>query len=174
MPGEHLLESRAGSPSVLNPSVWWLQRPLHRLALAWHRRKLKLKKPQRIKTQQLLLVQSGPSPFLCVFLCLFLAVWFWFLLSLLFMAMLLIWQQLVLSGWGAPSPPSLPPHRAPHLGFRCGISPALPAGPGLRDAAAPCPAPELASAVGRWAKGLHLSSSQFKNLNQSWLGSFTK
>lgn len=132
------------------------------LSTGWHWHdtggNLNLRKPQQIKTWPPLLMQSSPSPFLSVLLCLFLAVWFCFLLSLLFVAVLLIWHQLVLPGCGGPPQPSLPT-RAPHLSFRCGISPC--------GAAASCPAPELGSAVRLWAKGVHFSSSQFQNLKQS-------
>lgn len=66
---------------------------------------------------------------------------------------------------GGPQP-SLPTG-APHLSFRRGISLCAAAGPGLGDAAASCPALELGSALGLWAKGLHLSSSQFENMKLS-------
>lgn len=113
------------------------------LSTCWHWHdtggNLNLKKSQQIKTWQLLLMQSRPSPFLCVFLCLFLAVWFCFPLPLLLVAVLLIWQQLVLLGWGGP--PALPPQQGstPQLPLRHFPLWCLP-GVGFRDAAASCPA----------------------------------
>lgn len=68
-----------------------------------------IKKKQNKKTQQPLRMQSRPSPSLNAFLCLFHAVWFsCFLLSLLLVAVLLIWQQLTLPGRGGPPSPPAP------------------------------------------------------------------
>lgn len=84
-----------------------------------------IKKKQNKKTQQPLRMQSRPSPSQCVPL-LFHAVWFsCFLLSLLLVAVLLIWQQLALPGRGGL--PALQPHKVStpqplllHCIFPCG------------------------------------------------------
>lgn len=68
-----------------------------------------MKKKTNPKTQKPLPMQSRPSPSLGAFLCLFHAVWFsCFLLSFLLVAVLLIWRQLALPGWGGL--PAIRPH----------------------------------------------------------------
>lgn len=179
MPGEHLLESSAGSPSVppaWYPRGWWLQRPLHRLALAWHRRKLKLKKTSTNKNlatapdaeQAISFSQCAPVPLSC-------SVVLFSPLALVCGCAFDLAAARSARVWGGPQP-SLPPSPPGlHTSVSAAAFPlAVPAGRGPSSAAASCPAPELGSAVGLWAEGVHLSSSQFQKLKQSWPGSFTK
>lgn len=76
------------------------------------------KKTNNKKPQQLLLVQSSPSPSLGLFLCLFHTVRFsCFFFSLLLVAVPLIWQQLAVPGRGGGALPAArpTPTGAPHL-----------------------------------------------------------